>query len=158
MPVTPLFDLDQIERNRVEFGQDEIRKVLPQRFEFEQLTGIHLLDLENALVVGFRDLGAAEFWIRGHIPGNPLFPGVLMLEAAAQLCSFFYAKHFANDRFVGFGGVDKVRFRHSVVPGQRLVLLARGIRLSPRISIFAAQGWVEKKLAFEAEVTGVSMR
>ncbi|MGN6546721.1 MAG: 3-hydroxyacyl-ACP dehydratase FabZ family protein, partial [Aureliella sp.] len=61
----------------------EIRKYNPQRFEMEQLTAIIYEDLEKHICVGYKDITFDEFWVRGHMPGYPLMPGVLMCEAAA---------------------------------------------------------------------------
>ena len=140
---------------QVQFSQEELQKCIPQRFEFAQLDGVYSLDLEEKTAVGFRLLGTDEFWVKGHIPGNPIFPGVLMLEAAAQLSSFFCTKYFDDDRFIGFGGIDKVRFRGTVLPGDHLILIAQGKRLSKRVSLFSTQGLVDGKVVFEAEITGV---
>ncbi len=61
---------------------EDIRKHNPQRFEMEQLTAILHVDLENHICVGYRDVTDQEFWCRGHLPGVPLMPGVIMCEAA----------------------------------------------------------------------------
>jgi 3-hydroxyacyl-[acyl-carrier-protein] dehydratase len=71
----------------------------------EQLTGILMFDPEQSLIVGYKDVKADEFWVRGHIPGRPLLPGVLMCECAAQLCSYYYSRATSQSRFVGFGGM-----------------------------------------------------
>lgn len=155
MPPKALYDLQKVDFQHVEFNREELQKCIPQRHEFAQLDGVYHLDLEAKTAIGFRQLGADEFWVRGHIPGNPIFPGVLMLEAAAQLSSFFCSKYFDNNRFIGFGGIDKVRFRGTVLPGDHLVLIAHGKRLSQRVSLFSTQGVVGDKIVFEAEITGV---
>jgi len=108
-------------------------------------------------VIGFKDVRDDEFWVRGHIPGRPLFPGVLMCEAAAQLCSYYYRRYGGSNRFVGFGGMDKVKFRGQVVPGDRLILLARVIRLGTRRAVFEVQGIVDGRVVFEGVVTGMYM-
>ena len=85
-----------------------------------------------------------EFWVRGHMPDYPLMPGVLMCEAAAQLCSLLH--HDQSDcmqgDFLGFGGMENVRFRGPVRPGDRLVLIAKGIKMHRRQTIFNVQGFV----------------
>lgn len=152
------FDLDALDLDHPAYGIDEIRKVNPQRHEFEQLTAVVGLFPDERLVIGYRDIGRDEFWVRGHIPGNPIFPGVLMLESAAQLCSFFFLNHFDDEkRFFGFGGVDKVKFRGTVAPGDRFIVIARGDQLHPRRSVFSCQGVVGGRLVFEAEITGVAI-
>src|SRR4051812_26063499 len=86
---------------------EQIREVLPHRFEMEMLTAIVLLDPVRKVVVGYKDLRPDEFWVRGHMPGYPLMPGVLMCEAAAQLCCFYNVMQKVNDPGVlmGLGGV-----------------------------------------------------
>src|SRR5438034_9862034 len=106
---------------------DAIRRVNPQRFEMEQLTAIVHVDTSRHLIVGYKDVRADEFWVRGHMPGFPLLPGVLMCEAAAQLCGYYISVYapMPSD-FIGFGGMESVRFRGQVSPGERLVLVAKG--------------------------------
>lgn len=152
-----VYEIGQLDLHYVEYGIEEIRKVNPQRFEFEQLTNIIKFSPAEGIIVGCRIISSEEFWTRGHIPGRPIFPGVLMVEAAAQLCSFYYAKYFKDNRFFGFGGLDKVKFRGTVSPGDRLILLAKAEELHPRRSLFYTQGVVQDKLVFEAEITGVSI-
>ena len=87
MPPELHFDLAQIDFTRVVGDAEAIRKVNPQRFEMEQLDGVVHLDIVNKIVIGYKDVRYDEFWVRGHMPGYPLLPGVLMCEASAQLCS-----------------------------------------------------------------------
>jgi len=157
MAPKPLVDLTTVDLNHVEAGPEEIRRYNLQRYEFEQLDGIIRYDPEQGIVIGFKDVRDDEFWVRGHIPGRPLFPGVLMCEAAAQLCSYYYRRYGGSDRFVGFGGMDKVKFRGQVVPGDRLILLARVIRLGTRRAVFEVQGIVDGRVVFEGVVTGMYM-
>ena len=73
--------------------REAIRQVNPQRFEMEQLTAIVYVDPVNHVIVGYKDVRHDEFWVRGHMPDYPLLPGVLMCEAAAQLCSYYIVTH-----------------------------------------------------------------
>lgn len=157
MPAKLLYDVSTLDVGRVEYGIDEIRKINPHRFEFEQVTGILLVNLEEKLIVGYRDLRPDEFWTRGHIPGRPIFPGVLMLEAAAQLCSFYCGKFVAGNGFLGFGGLDGVRFRGVVTPGARMFLVGRGKTVSPTRCLFDTQGVVDGRVVFEAEILGLRL-
>ena len=94
--------------------------------------------------------------MRGHMPGYALMPGVIMCEAAAQLCSFFCGHvGISGEGFVGFGGMEDVRFRGQVRPGDRLVLVAKATRLHRRQPLFECQGFVEGNMVFHAKIIGV---
>lgn len=159
MPPKPLYDISGIDLTREAVPLDEVQSVNPQRFEFMQVTRIAHIDDDEQVIVGVRELAEDEFWVRGHIPGRPLFPGVLMCEAAAQVATFMYVKLTPEiaGRFVGFGGLDRVRFRGTVAPGDTLVIVARAERMRPRQGVFATQGLVDGELVFEAKVIGVPM-
>jgi 3-hydroxyacyl-[acyl-carrier-protein] dehydratase len=155
MPQKLLLDVNGLDVDHPEYTIDDIRKINPHRHEFEQLTAIVLARPEEKLIVGLRDVRADEFWTRGHIPGRPIFPGVLMLEAAAQLCSFYCGKFVENTGFYGFGGIDDVRFRGVVGPGDRMLLIARGKVVTPSRSQFQTQGVVNGRLVFGATILGL---
>src|SRR4051812_11688204 len=107
MPPQLLFDISKIDLNHVIHDQEAIRKINPQRGAMEHLNGIVHMEVAPVYeIVGFKDVRADEFWVEGHIPGRPLLPGVIMIEAAAQLAAFF--THYTTDwkGFVGFGGVE----------------------------------------------------
>ncbi len=157
MPPKPLVDLDEIDLTKVEAGPEEIRRYNAQRYEMEQLDGIIELNVERHYVVGYKDVRDDEFWVRGHIPARPLFPGVLMCEAAAQLCSYYYKLATETDRFLGFGGMTDVKFRREVLPGDRLIIVARNTELRRRRATFDCQGFVGEKMAYEATIMGVPM-
>ena len=157
MPTKILYDLSKVDFVHPEFNIDAIRSVNPQRFEFEQLTAVdkHLPD--EGIIIGHLDISEDEFWVRGHIPGNPVFPGVLMLEAAAQLCSFFQLKYVEENRFFGFAGVNSTKFRGTVLPGDRFIIISKAILLRRRRSTFYCQGVVKNTLVFEAEISGICL-
>lgn len=158
MPPKLLFDLDSIDLSSVQYSLEEIRELNAQRHEFEQLTAIIKLCPEKKIIVGRRDIGQGEFWERGHIPGSPLFPGVLMIEAAAQLCCAYIRVVQGTDGFYGLGGVDRVRFRRAIPPGTRLYLLATPQRsISGTRSVFMTQGVVDGHVVFEATIFGLRM-
>ena len=155
MAADPLVPRDLWNAGTPVIDKDGIREILPQRFEMEHLDGVSLLAVDEGLVAGWKDVRDDEFWVRGHLPDRPLLPGVVMLEALAQLTSIACLKVYPEIGFVGFGGLDKCKFRRSIVPGQRIVLLGKMLEIRPRRARFAAQGWVDGKLAVEAEITGV---
>ena len=83
-----IVDPATIDLNHVVADIDEIRRCNQQRYEMEMLTAVVHIDPATGLIVGYKDVGESEFWVRGHMPSRPLMPGVLMCEVAAQLCSF----------------------------------------------------------------------
>lgn len=157
MPPQPLVDLCGIDLDAQPiFGREQILQVNPQSYEMQQLDGILWYDKENFLVVGYKDVTENEFWIRGHIPGRPLMPGVIMIEAAAQLSSFFVRKIYGIEGFIGFAGIEHAKFRAPVEPGQRLYLVGKITRLKGRRFTCLAQGLIDKDtIAFEASVSGM---
>ena len=109
---------------------EEIEKYNPQRFEMEQLTAIVYENAEDFTCVGYKDMTDGEFWVRGHIPGNPILPGVIICEAAAQLASYLSGKlELVEGAMMGFAGLDEVKFRGLIRPGDRLVIQAKMIKM-----------------------------
>ncbi|HWY85117.1 MAG TPA: beta-hydroxyacyl-ACP dehydratase, partial [Gemmataceae bacterium] len=102
MPPENNFDVTQLDLNRVLADREAIRRVNPQRFEFEQLDAIVHIDPSQHLVIGYKDVRSDEFWVRGHMPDYALLPGVLMCEAAAQLCGYYIrTQNLMGGEFMG---------------------------------------------------------
>lgn len=152
-----LFDLSRIDLNKVVQGVDHIEQINPQRDVMRMLDGIHYISDDNNEALAFKDVRADEFWVPGHIPGRPLFPGVLMVEAAAQLASYLTILRLPHVAFMGFVGLDDVKFRGQVVPGDRMLFLGVGVECRARRCICKTQGVVRGNLVFEATITGMPM-
>ena len=156
MPPAVLVDPAEIDTSQVLFDIKKIRQANPQRHEMEHLTAIVRLDPVERLIVGYKDVSEDEFWVRGHMPDYPLMPGVLMCEAAAQLCSYLaHSLDILKKGFMGFGGMEEVRFRGQVKPGDRLVIVAKALRLDRRQTQFQTQGFVDGEMVFQAKIIGV---
>ena len=151
-----LFDISGIDLNRVQVDVAGIEAVNPHRGAMRMLDGINYFSDDFSLGVAFKDVRADEFWVPGHIPGRPLFPGVLMIEAAAQFASYVTLLH-VDASFMGFTGLDHVKFRGQVVPGDRLHILMKRVEVRRQRSICDSQGVVNGALVFEARVTGMLM-
>ncbi len=158
MPPELILDPKGVDLTKVVVDREGLRANNPQRFEMEQVDAIVHLDTAKHIIVGYKDVRPDEFWCRGHMPDFPLMPGVLMCEAAAQLVSY-YIVHigYKIGDFIGFGGMENVRFRHVVRPGDRLLMIARGLKVDRRQSRFAVQGFVGETMAFHAEVIGTQL-
>jgi 3-hydroxyacyl-[acyl-carrier-protein] dehydratase len=93
------------------------------------------------------------------MPGAPLMPGVIMCEAAAQLSSYYTQRHdLLGVRLIGFGGLEEVRFRGTVVPGDRLYLVCQLVRLRPgRMIVCRFQGLVRDNLVVDGLIKGIPL-
>jgi 3-hydroxyacyl-[acyl-carrier-protein] dehydratase len=152
-----ILDFSAYDLNRVVADIDTIRRYNPQRYEMEQLTAIVYDDVECGICVGYKDLTADEFWIRGHMPGMPLMPGVIMCEAAPQLSCYHVQRHnLMGAEMLGFGGLDEVRFRGTVVPGDRLVIAAEKLQLRPGAMVRSRfQCFVRQQIVCEGQIRGI---
>ncbi len=159
MPAQPLVDLDSIDLNRVVVTSAEIRRLCLQRGRFDMLDAIVRFAPGDDTVIGYKDLAESDWWATDHIPGRALFPGVLQIEGAAQMCSYhFLACHPQRaGQFVGFAGVNETRFRGIVTPPARIVYVARPVRVRSTMFTYAAQAFVAGKLVMETEILGVNL-
>jgi 3-hydroxyacyl-[acyl-carrier-protein] dehydratase len=152
-----ILDFSEYDLNQVVADTEEIRRYNPQRFEMEQLTAICFEDQKRNVCVGYKDLGPNEFWVRGHMPGLPLMPGVIMCEAAAQLASYYSHRFNLMEGVVGFGGLEDVRFRGMVRPGDRFVIVSRLLKLRRSIMTCEFQCFVNQNLVCEGILKGVAL-
>jgi 3-hydroxyacyl-[acyl-carrier-protein] dehydratase len=137
------------------FGMDEIMRRLPHRYPFLLVDRV-LECVSGERITSVKNVSANEQFFIGHFPGRPVMPGVLILEALAQtagiLC-FVTAGIYPDEnvRFY-FAGIDKVRFRRPVLPGDQLVLKATLTRRIRTIWKFATVAEVESQEACSAEL------
>jgi 3-hydroxyacyl-[acyl-carrier-protein] dehydratase len=157
MPPKFVFDISGIDLNQIVYGQEAIREANPQRGDMEMLNGIVYAQPDLGRIIGYKDVRPDEFWVPGHIPGRPLFPGVLMIECAAQLASFYTRKFVGWKGFIGFGGVEETKFRQQVPPGVRLYLLGQKNWERHHRSNCTVHGVVNGQLAFECSIVGTEM-
>jgi 3-hydroxyacyl-[acyl-carrier-protein] dehydratase len=153
-----ILDFTEYDLNHVEADIETIRRYNPQRFEMEQLTATCYENRETHTCVGYKDLGPDEFWTRGHMPGLPLMPGVIMCEAAAQLASYYSHRYNLMEAgVIGFGGLEDVRFRGVVRPGDRFVIVSRLLKLRRSIMTCEFQCFVNQNLVCEGVLKGVAL-
>ena len=155
MPADLIIDLEKTDLNQVAFNQEQILEVNPQSFEMQQLDAIVWHSLDEMKCLGYKDVTDKEFWVRGHIPGRPIMPGVIMVEAAAQLCSFFMKKIYGLEGFIGFSGINDTKFRGTVEPGSRLYLLGHIDKVRSRQFSASVQGVVDDKVVFNTVISGM---
>lgn len=108
---------------------EDIRRCLPHRYPFLMVDRVTEIDRGNGLARGYKNITINEPVFTGHFPGQAIFPGVLILEALAQLGAFYLLSEPDRDQNMAlFAGVDKARFRRPVVPGDRLDMEVRLLR------------------------------
>jgi len=153
-----ILDFSEYDLNHVVADIEEIRRYNPQRYEMEQLTATCYEDTKRHICVGYKDLKMDDFWVRGHMPGMPLMPGVIMCEAAAQMASYYTLKYgLIDSELVGYGGLDKVRFRGVVRPGERFVVVARVLKVRRTILTCEFQCFVRENLTCGGVLKGIAL-
>ena len=130
-----------------------IEAIIPHRFPFLFVDRVIEIE-EGKRAVGIKNVSADEWFFRGHFPGRPIMPGVLIVEALAQVGAVAALSHPDNKGKLGlFAGIDKVRFRRQVTPGDQLRLEVTLERLRGPVGRATAVATVDGAVAAEGKLT-----
>jgi UDP-3-O-[3-hydroxymyristoyl] N-acetylglucosamine deacetylase/3-hydroxyacyl-[acyl-carrier-protein] dehydratase len=129
----------------------QIEEIMPHRYPFLFLDRVVELD-PNRRAVGIKNVSYNEPFFQGHWPGRPVMPGVLIVEAMAQLAGVMLTQWQENGRYAMIVGMDGVKLRRPVIPGDQLRLEAETVRLKSRTAMLKTKAWVDSDLAAEAEL------
>ncbi len=157
MSPEPLADLASLDLSRTIVTHEEFYSILKHRGTFAVIDGVLHHDAPTSTVVGYKDITDDQWWCSDHIPGRPIFPGVLMVEASAQLGTWEFYQHHPETRdvFLGFTGINRTRFRAVVEPPCRLIFVGHLSRVRSNLFTYVSQGYVDGNLVFEGEVKGM---
>ena len=134
------------------YESKDILDILPHRHPFILVDRILECNDED-WIVGIKNVAASEPWFEGHFPGQPIFPGVLQLEAMAQTAGILLNKVLKSEGKVAYYlGVDKAKFRRIVVPGDQLRMEIKLLKLRMGMARVAGRALVNGELACEAEM------
>jgi 3-hydroxyacyl-[acyl-carrier-protein] dehydratase len=130
-----------------------IQEILPHRYPF--LLVDKIIELEPRVrIVGIKQVTVNEQFFQGHFPGAPVMPGVLQIEALAQVGAILALREFEDrdNRIPFFSGIENARFRRPVVPGDTLVLEVTALRIGSRVQKMRGIAMVDGKITAEAEI------
>lgn len=136
-----------------EFSIQKILAFLPHRYPFLLVDRIQELE-ENKRIVGLKNVTINEPYFQGHFPGIPIMPGVLIIEAMAQVGGFlvFQSLPDREKKLVYFVGIENARFRRPVKPGDQLRIEMEVLRAGSKVGKLKGNAFVEGNLVTEAEI------
>ncbi|MGB6971915.1 MAG: 3-hydroxyacyl-ACP dehydratase FabZ [Desulfobulbales bacterium] len=131
----------------------EIVRLLPHRYPFLLVDRI-LGGEKSKSMIGLKNVSMNEPYFQGHFPSDPIMPGVLILEGMAQvggILAYYSLREMIGKKLIYFAGIDKVRFRRPVVPGDQLIFEMTVIKHKGKIWKMAGKATVDSEVVAEAE-------
>lgn len=150
-----LFDISSIDRSVTLQARPEIEKWIPHRDQMSLLDRIVWASSDMRQAVAMRHIRSDEWWVKGHFPGKPVLPGVIMVETAAQLACWLWTFRQGTPCGVAFLRIEDTAFRNMVVPGDDFFVLCQEVKFTNRRFISDVQGVVADRLIFSARLTGM---
>lgn len=141
-----------VKKEGVVFDVNAIQRILPHRYPFLLVDKIIHLDLDKK-VIGVKSVTANEPFFQGHFPGNPIMPGVLIIESMAQTGGILLLNSFPNpeEKLVLFMQINNAKFRRTVVPGDELVLEIEMTNKKSKVVAMSGKAYVNNNLVAEAD-------
>ncbi len=132
---------------------EDIKKIIPHRYPFLLVDKAVVVEPQKK-IVGYKSVSYNEPFFQGHFPGRPVMPGVLIVEALAQAaCVVLLSRPDLKGKIAFFLGIEGVKFRKPVVPGDLLELRVEILRAGGRVGKARGEAFVDNEKATEAEFT-----
>lgn len=134
-------------------NKEEIKNIIPQRAPFLMIDEVEKY-VPGESAIAYKNVNVEEWYFKGHFPGNPIMPGVLITESLAQTGAVAILSMDENKgKNALFGGIDKMKFKRKVVPGDRLKLEVKIIKRKGPIGVGEAIATVDEKIVAKGELT-----
>ena len=134
-------------------SKEEIKKIIPQREPFLMIDEVEEY-ISGEMAIAYKNVNESEWYFKGHFPGNPIMPGVLITEALAQTGAVAILSLEENKgKNALFGGIDKMKFKKMVTPGDRLKLEVRIIKKKGPIGVGEGIATVNGDVVAKGELT-----
>lgn len=140
----------------ITYDINEIKQILPHRYPFLLIDKIIELDPKKR-IVGIKQVTVNEPFFQGHFPDAPVMPGVLQIEALAQVGAILALREFEDrdEKIPFFSGIDKARFRRPVVPGDTLTLEVTALRIGSKVQKMHGEAKVDGQITAEAQIMSI---
>jgi 3-hydroxyacyl-[acyl-carrier-protein] dehydratase len=134
-------------------NKEEIKKIIPQREPFLMIDEVEKF-VPGEMAIAYKNVNIEEWYFKGHFPGNPVMPGVLIVESLAQTGAVaILGMEENNGKNALFGGIDKMKFKKMVVPGDKLKLEVKIMKRKGPIGIGEGIATVNGKIVAKGELT-----